>query len=158
MNPWTVLMLDDRDYRILEMLQSDADMPVHAIAERVNISPSACSRRIARLREDGYIRRTVVVLDRPLLDLRGTVYVIIRAHHSGDWLERFRATVASIPEVLECHRLAGNFDYLLKVVVRDVAHYDTVYKRLIARLDLNDVAAYISMETIKDEQALPIRS
>ncbi|MCJ2184434.1 Lrp/AsnC family transcriptional regulator, partial [Novosphingobium sp. 1949] len=149
-------MLDDRDLKILALLQRDADMPAHAIAEQVAMSPSACSRRIVRLREEGYVLGTVAQLDRHRLDLDTTVYVILRARHSGDWLERFRTRIGDIPEILECHRLAGNFDYLLKVVVRDVGHYDEVYKRLIATLDLTDVSAYISMETIKDEHALPL--
>lgn len=149
-------MLDQRDMQILDFLQTDADMPVHVIAERIHISPSACSRRIARLREDGYIQRTVALLDRLRLNLRTTVFVIVRAKHSEAWLERFRALVQSVPEILECHRLAGNFDYLFKVVVQDVESYDAVYKRLVSALELDDVSAYISMETLKDEIALPL--
>lgn len=150
-------MLDSRDLQILQILQDDADTPVSLIAVRVNISPSACSRRIARLREEGYVNRTVALLDRERLNLGTTVYAILQARHASGWLEIFREAISTIPEILECHRLAGNFDYLLKLVVTDVAHYDRVYKRLIAAVELHDVSAYISMETIKDNQALPIR-
>lgn len=152
------MKIDGRDRRILDLLQHDADMPVHRIAEAVALSPSACSRRIAHLRDEGFVRRTVALLDREKLDLSMTVFVILRARHSEDWLGRFRAALANIPEVLECHRLAGNFDYLMKVVVANVAQYDRVYRKLIATIDLDDVSAYISMETIKDDPVLPIAS
>ena len=73
----------------------------------------------------------------------------------ADWLERFRAAVSDIPEIVEVHRLAGNLDYIVKIVVGDIAHYDAIYKRLVGRVDLFDVSAYISMETLKDEPGLP---
>ncbi len=150
-------MLDDRDRKILDLLQGDADLAVQEIAARVHLSASACSRRIARLKEDGYIARSVVVLDRRKLNLSTTVYCLIKtSQHSAEWLERFRAAVAGIPEIVEAQRLAGNLDYILKIVVRDVAHYDDVYKRLVGRVDLFDVSAYIAMETMKDSVALPM--
>lgn len=149
-------MLDDRDLKILDILQRDSDTPVHKVAEQVALSPSACSRRIAHLREAGYIRGTMALLDRDKLAVPMTVYVILHAPHSENWLDRFSAALASIPEIVECHRLAGNFDYLMKVVVANVAQYDSVYRTLISAIDLNDVSAYISMETIKDEPFLPI--
>lgn len=152
-------MLDDRDRKILDLLQGDADLAVQAIAERVHLSPSACSRRIARLKDEGYIARTVAVLDRRKLDLTTTVYCLIKtSQHSADWLDRFRDAVSGIPEIVEAQRLAGNLDYILKIVVRDVAHYDAVYKRLVSRIDLFDVSAYIAMETLKDSPALPTAS
>ncbi|MEI9902817.1 MAG: Lrp/AsnC family transcriptional regulator [Asticcacaulis sp.] len=123
-------MIDDRDRKILDLLQRDAGQPVQDIAEQVHLSASACSRRIARLKDEGYIARTVAVLDRRKLNLTTTVYCLIKtAHHSADWLERFRAAVADISEIVEAQRLAGNLDYILKIVVSDVAHYDTIYKR-----------------------------
>ncbi|MCJ2187851.1 Lrp/AsnC family transcriptional regulator [Novosphingobium beihaiensis] len=150
-------MLDRRDLAILDLLQRDAEMPVYRIAEAVSLSASACSRRIAELKRLGYIRRTVAVLDREKLGLGLTVFVIVRAQHSADWLERFRTVLADTPEVLECHRLTGQADYILKLAVRDIANYDTVYKALIARLAIQDVSAHISMEVIKDALAVPLR-
>ncbi|WP_067733977.1 Lrp/AsnC family transcriptional regulator [Novosphingobium naphthalenivorans] len=150
-------MIDRRDLAILDLLQRDAEMPVYRIAEAVNLSASACSRRIAELKRLGYISRTVAVLDREKLGLGLTVFVIVRAQHSSDWLERFRAALADTPEVLECHRLTGQADYILKLAVRDIANYDTVYKSLISRLSIQDMSAHISMEVIKDALALPIR-
>ena len=149
-------VLDDRDRRILDLLQLDADLPAAEIAERVSLSPSACSRRIARLREAGYVARRVAILDRRRAGLPTTVFVVLRAgRHSAEWLDGFRRAVAAIPEIVEVHRLTGNFDYILKVVLPDVERYDDIYKRLVGRIELSDVSAYISMETLKLETALP---
>lgn len=149
-------MLDDRDRKLLDLLQRDADTPLGELAERVNLSPSACSRRITRLKDEGYITRHVVVLDRTRMNVGTTVFVMVKtAHHTADWLERFRSGVVDIPEIVEVHRLAGNLDYIIKIVVTDIAHYDAIYKRLVSRIDLFDVSAYISMETLKNEQAVP---
>jgi len=149
-------MLDDRDRKLLDLLQRDADSALTDLSERVNLSPSACSRRIARLREEGYIDRPVMVLDRARMNVATTVFVMVKtAHHTADWLERFRAGVIDIPEIVEVHRLAGNLDYIIKIVVTDIAHYDAIYKRLVSRIDLFDVSAYISMETLKNDLAVP---
>lgn len=149
-------MLDDRDRKLLDLLQRDADSALTDLSERVNLSPSACSRRITRLREEGYIDRPVMVLDRARMNVATTVFVMVKtAHHTADWLERFRAGVIDIPEIVEVHRLAGNLDYIIKIVVTDIAHYDAIYKRLVSRIDLFDVSAYISMETLKNEFAVP---
>jgi Lrp/AsnC family transcriptional regulator len=149
-------VLDDRDRKILDRLQRDAETPLSELAERVHLSPSACSRRIQRLKDEGYITRSVTVLDRGRMQVGATVFCLIKtAHHNADWLDRFRTAIGGIGEIVECHRLAGNLDYIIKIVVRDVAHYDTIYKRLVSRIDLFDVSAYISMETLKDEKAIP---
>lgn len=151
------MLIDRRDLVILDLLQRDAETPVYRIAEAVNLSPSACSRRIAELKRLGYISRTVAVLDRAKLGLGLTVFVIVRAQHSSDWLDRFRNVLADTPEVLECHRLTGQADYILKLAVRDIENYDAVYKSLISRLAIQDVSAYISMEVVKEALALPVR-
>lgn len=148
--------LDDRDRKLLKCLQENADTPLNDLAVSVNLSASACSRRITRLKEEGYIKRTVCVLDRRKMNLGATVYVMIKtAQHSSDFLDRFRAALNDIGEIVEAHRLAGNLDYILKIVVRDIEHYDAIYKQLIGRIDLFDVSAYISMQTLKDDKALP---
>lgn len=149
-------MLDERDRRLLAWLQRDSDMPLSELAERVHLSPSACSRRVARLKEEGYIKRSVALLDRQKMGVATTVFVMIKtAHHTADWLERFREALGDIAEIIEAHRLAGNLDYIVKIVVGDIAHYDAIYKRLVGRVDLFDVSAYISMETLKEDAALP---
>ncbi len=150
------MVLDDRDRKILDLLQRDAETPLSELAERVNLSASACSRRVQRLKDEGYITRSVAVLDRARMQVGATIFCLIKtAHHNADWLDRFRAAIGGIGEIVECHRLAGNLDYIVKIVVRDVAHYDAIYKRLVSRIELFDVSAYISMETLKDEMAVP---
>lgn len=149
-------MLDDRDRRILALLQTDAEMPVAEVAEHVALSPSACSRRIARLRAEGYITGTMALLDRRKLNLPTTIFLMVRTDkHSEQWLERFHAAVAEIPEIVEVHRLTGTFDYILKLVMPNVEYYDTLYKQLIANVELHDMSAHISMETVKLSTALP---
>lgn len=149
-------MLDDRDRKILSLLQADADMPVAEMAASVALSASAVSRRIARLKEEGYIARTTVELDRRKIGLPTTVFVIVRTgSHAADWLEKFHAAVGAIPEIVEVHRLTGNFDYILKIVLPDVEHYDVVYKQLVSRIELFDMSAYISMETVKAARGVP---
>ena len=151
-------MLDERDRKLLDLLQRDADIALVSLSDRLNLSPSACSRRISRLKDEGYIARNVVVLDRTRMNVGTTVFVIIKtAHHTADWLEQFRTVIAAIPEIVEVHRLAGNLDYIVKIVVTDIAHYDMIYKRLVSQIDLSDVSAYISMETLKSELAVPTR-
>jgi len=149
-------MLDDCDRKLLTHLQHDSETSVTALADRVNLSVSACSRRIARLKETGYIARQVALLDRRAMGLPTTIFVMLRtARHAPDWLAGFRAAVADIPEIVEVHRLTGHYDYVLKIVLPNVEHYDAVYKALVGRVELFDVSASISMETLKDDTALP---
>jgi Transcriptional regulators len=150
-------MLDDRDRKILDFLQRDAAMPVAQIAEQVSLSPSACSRRIQRLEEAGYIRNRIAVLDRDRIGVPTTVFALIKtAHHSDDWIENFRKAISDIGEIVEAHRLTGSYDYILKVVLPRVEHYDVVYRRLVKRIELFDVSAFISMEVLKSGESLPV--
>ncbi len=149
-------LLDERDRRLLAFLQDDSETPLAMLAERLALSPSACSRRIQRLKEGGYIARSAAVLDRRRMGLPTTIFVLLRtAHHAPDWLDRFRAAVLDIPEIVEVHRLTGNFDYILKIALPNVEHYDVIYKRLVSRIELFDVSAYISMETLKADGGIP---
>jgi Lrp/AsnC family transcriptional regulator len=149
--------VDKLDRKILELLQKDADLTAAEIADRVGLSKAPCWRRIQRLRETGVIRRTVALLDAQALNVGTTVFVTIKApSHSAGWFERFSKVVRDLPEVTELHRMSGDVDYLLRVVVPDIAGYDTVYKRLIAALELLDVSASFSLETLKATTALPL--
>lgn len=151
-------MLDDRDRRILSMLQENSEIPVSEIAEQLSLSPSACSRRIARLRAEGYIIGSIALLDRNRINLPTTIFLLVRTgHHSAGWLEQFHSAVSAIPEIVEVHRLTGNFDYILKLVLPNVEYYDTVYKQLLKRMEMYDMSAYISMETVKMSPGLPTK-
>ena len=150
-------MLDDRDRAILEFLQVNADVAVAELAERVNLSLSACSRRIKRLEDEGYIEARVALLNRAKMRVGTTVFVAIRnARHTADWHEPFVRLLADIPEIQEAHRLTGDIDYILKIAVPDVQAYDVIYKRLVKKLEFSGVSAYISMETLKEVTAVPV--
>lgn len=149
--------LDLIDWAILRVLQANASLPVHEVGERVGLSSNACWRRIKRLEDSGIIAGRVALLDAEKLGLTTTVFVAIRtARHDPAWLDLFSQRVAAIDEISECHRMAGEVDYLLKLVVRDIAHYDRIYRKLIAAVpDIADVSSSFSMEKMKATTALP---
>ncbi len=150
-------MLDKTDRQILELLQDNAELSVNEIADRVALSVSACSRRITRLKDEGYISRIIALLDRKKLNLPTTIFLLVRTGcHSANWLDRFHQAVSEIPEIVEVHRLTGNFDYILKIVLPKIEYYDIIYKQLLSRMELYDMSAYISMETVKLSPGMPI--
>lgn len=149
--------MDKIDAKILWLLQHDASVGLNDIAREVNLSPTPCWRRIQKLREDGVIQRQVALCDAAKLNLGLTAFVMIRAsQHNDAWTTRFLKSVTSIPEIVEIYRMAGDVDYLLKVVVADIAGYDSVYKRLIKFAELRDVSASFAMEVVKHTTALPV--
>jgi Lrp/AsnC family transcriptional regulator len=149
--------MDDIDRRILSCLQEDATMPLDRIADRAGLSASPCWRRIQKLEAAGIIIRRVALLDPERMNVGVTVFVAIRTNqHSKAWAERFFRAVDAIPEVVEFYRMSGETDYMLRVVVPDIAAYDAVYQRLIAQVELYDVSSNFAMERIKHTTALPI--
>ena len=145
------------DAQILSLMQADATLSVAEIAERVHLSSTPCWRRIQRLERDGYIRKRVALLDPEKLNVGVTVFVAIRTNqHNEAWFERLNRAVAAIPEVLEFYRMSGDTDYLLRIVVPDIAGYDAVYRELIRNVDLYDVTSSFAMEQIKFTTALPL--
>ena len=151
------MKLDAIDRKILDILQRNADLQVAEVAAQVGLSATPCWRRIHRLREAGVITRQVALLDPRRVNVGVNVFVSVRTStHSQDWFDRFRATVEVIPEVVEFYRMSGEVDYLLRVVVPDIAAYDAVYKKLIAGTQLLDVSSSFAMEEIKFTTALPL--
>ena len=150
-------ILDAKDRRILAVLQEDAMAPVAEVAERVGLSTTPCWRRIQRLEREGVIRRRVALLDADALNVPVSVFVAVRtSQHSAKWLAQFRRAVEAIPEIVEAYRMSGEIDYLLRVVVPDIAGYDAVYKQLIEKIELADVTSSFSMEEMKHTTALPL--
>jgi Lrp/AsnC family transcriptional regulator len=150
-------IMDAIDLKILALLQTDATLSIAAIGERVGLSQTPCWKRIQRLEADGVIDRRVAVLDPVKLGLGLSVFVSIEtADHSQGWLERFADTVSAMPEVLEFYRMAGDVDYMLRVVVADMQAYDSFYKTLIATLPLKNVTSRFAMEKVKSTTALPL--
>lgn len=149
--------MDDMDRRILKILQVDCSLSVSDIARQVGLSASPCWKRINRMQSDGLIKRQAAVLDADRLGFGLTVFVSIKTgEHSSDWLRAFADKITAMPEVMEFHRMAGEVDYMLKVVVQDMRMFDEFYKRLIDLTALSDVTSRFSMETIKETTALPI--
>lgn len=150
-------VLDAIDRRILRELQADATVPIAELAERVGLSQTPCWKRVRRLTDAGIIERRVAILARERLDLSLVVFVAVRtSRHDEDWLAGFAKGASGFPEVVEFYRMSGEVDYLLKVIVKDIAAYDAFYKRLIAAAPLQDVSSSFAMEQIKFTTALPI--
>jgi Lrp/AsnC family transcriptional regulator len=151
-------MLDDTDIKILSILQDDCTRPVADIGKEVGLSTTPCWRRIQKLEEAGVVRGRVAVLDPHLINVGVTVFIEIKTNqHTLDWLERFRAAIIDMSEVVEAYRMAGEVDYLLRVVVPDIAAYDDFYKRLISRLEISKVSSAFAMEQMKYTTALPLQ-
>jgi Lrp/AsnC family transcriptional regulator len=150
-------MLDEMDIKILKILQEDCTLAVADIGKAVGLSTTPCWRRIQKLEEAGVIKRRVAVLDAQSVNAGVTVFVSIKTdQHSLAWLEKFHSAVIDFPEIIEFYRMSGEVDYLLRVVVPDIASYDTFYKKLIARVDISKVSSAFAMEQIKYTTALPL--
>ncbi|WP_407051975.1 Lrp/AsnC family transcriptional regulator [Methyloraptor flagellatus] len=150
--------MDRIDRKILQILQEDCTVPVAEIGRRVGLSTTPCWRRIQKLEEDGVIQRRVAVLDPKQVNAKVTAFVAITTNqHSDDWLKRFAEVVSQMPEVAEFYRMAGQVDYLLRVVVPDIEAYDAFYKKLIAKIEIADVSSSFAMEQIKYTTALPLQ-
>jgi Lrp/AsnC family transcriptional regulator len=150
-------VIDTIDRKILALLQVDASTPISEIAEKVGLSQTPCWRRIQRLEQDGYIRRRVAFLDREKLNVGTTVFIAIRTNqHNSTWFEKFHRIVANMPEVVDFHRLSGEIDYLIRVIVPGIREYDAFYKRLISQIDITDVSSMFSMEEIKSSSEVPL--
>ena len=149
--------MDQLDIKILRMLQKDSNMSVAAIARKVGLSTSPCWKRIERLRSNKIIKSERAILDYQKLGFNLVAFVCIQSgDHSKEWLENFSQKVTNMPEVAEFHRMAGDVDYMLKVIVQDIQRFDEFYKRLIEVGKLKDVSSRFSMETIKSSTIIPI--
>lgn len=151
------ILLDALDRRILDALMQDSSRSLAELSAAVGLSPTPCWKRVKRLEASGVIRGRVALVDRAAVGLGVTAFVAIRAGaHDADWLARFQEGVAAIPEVVEFYRMAGEVDYLLKILCRDIADYDRIYKRLIQVAPMGDVSASFAMEEMKYSTRLPL--
>ena len=149
--------MDQKDRDILRIIQGNAGLSMSELAERVALSKTAVWRRIRGLEKRRVIRGRATLIDPESLGFGLTVFALVRTNqHSDQWFAKFERAVASIPEILEFHRTSGDIDYLLRIVARDMRHYDEVYKRLIRQVDLADVSSTFVMETFKSDAGLPI--
>ena len=149
--------MDDTDRGILECLQEDAGMPKAEIAKRVSLSTTPCWRRVQKLKASGVVRKEVALLDREKLNVGLTAFVSIRTNqHNPEWLKRFAEAIVDIPEIVECYRMSGEVDYLLRIVIPDMKAYDGVYNQLIQTIEIYDVTSSFAMEELKYSTALPL--
>ena len=149
--------IDQIDKRLLRELQRDASLSQRELADRVGLSQNACWRRLKAMTAAGLLQGSTARIDRRQLGLDLVVFVMLRTrHHSAEWLATFRRHVLTIPEVVDFHRIGGDYDYLLKVVTEDMASYDRVYQRLIEAVELDSVTSYFAMEAIAEGRPLPL--
>jgi Lrp/AsnC family transcriptional regulator len=151
--------MDAIDRRILLALQEDATIPLSELALKAGLSPTPCWKRVQKLEDAGVIEKRVALLNPAKVGLGLTVFVEIEtSEHSSQWLNEFATKVKDMPEVMGLYRMAGDVDYLMQVVVRDMADYDAFYKRLVAAFALKNVTSRFAMERIKatTSYALPL--
>ena len=149
--------MDSYDRALLKAIQIDADRTVQELADAIGLSATPTARRLKLLAERGLIEKTVTLLNPERLGLRTTLFVFVRtSRHDEAWLKQFSDGVSRMPEVVEFYRMGGEIDYLLKIVLPEIAAYDDIYKRLIAVAPLADVSAAFAMEAIKNTTELPV--
>ncbi len=152
-----LVALDKIDRKILSILQKDATIPVAEIGKKIGLSTTPCWRRIQKMEEDGVILHRVAVLNPKKVNAGVTVFVSIRtSEHNDAWMRKFSNVVEGFSEVVEFYRMSGDVDYILRVVVPDIAAFDVFYKKLIKQIPLSDVSSSFAMGQIKYTTALPL--
>lgn len=151
-------MTDKTDLKLLALLQQDCTLSLQTLADAVHLTTTPCWKRLKRLEEEGYIRARVALLDAEKLALPLTAFMLIKTQqHNSSWYQRFVASVHAMPEVMGCYRMAGEYDYLLRIRVADMKSYDAFYKRLVNAVPgLLDVTSSFAMEEIKYTTVLPL--
>ena len=149
--------IDAIDRKILRVLQEDASLSVAEIGERVGLSSTPCWKRIQRMEAERIIIGKVALVDQDRIGLGLSVFVSVESgDHSEEWLKKFATAVSAMSEVMEFYRMAGDVDYMLRVVVADMRSYDIFYKKLISAVALKNVTSRFAMEKIKSVTALPV--
>ncbi|MBP0443642.1 Lrp/AsnC family transcriptional regulator [Roseomonas sp. SSH11] len=151
--------MDEIDRKIIALLQGDATLSVAQLADKVGLSATPCWKRVQKLEANGVITRRVALVDPEKIGVGLIVYVAIEAgDHTPEWLSTFSRSIASMPEVMEAHRMAGEVDYMLRVAVPGMAEFDAFYKRLIAAVPMRNVTSRFAMEQLKYTTAYPLHS
>ncbi|EHY0933887.1 Lrp/AsnC family transcriptional regulator [Vibrio cholerae] len=151
-------MLDKVDRQILAILQQDCTVSLNELAEAVNLTTTPCWKRLKKMEEGGVIRERVALLDAQALDLSFTAFVMVTTNnHSHEWYCHFVTAVEEFPEVMEFYRMAGEYDYMMKVQVKDMPCFDRFYKKLVNSIEgLNKVTSTFAMESLKYTTQLPL--
>src|ERR1700742_298587 len=142
--------IDRLDREILRLISVDSSLSLADIACKAGLTPTPCWKRIRRMEQDGIIQSRVAILDADKVGLPVSVFVAVEtADHSSDWLDRFAQEIRDMPQIVDAWRMSGDVDYLLHVVVADIAAYDQFYRGLIAAVPLRNVSSRFSMERMK---------
>lgn len=156
--PTETITFDKIDQRILDILQRDCETPINAISEAIGLSTTPCWRRIKRMEEAGVIKARVALVNQARANVPMTVFIgVSTPRHEATWLAQFCELIEDIPEIVEAYRLTGTVDYILKVVASDITTYDSVYKKMIERLEFRQIDSMISMEELKFTTAIPTK-
>ncbi|ATJ90139.1 Lrp/AsnC family transcriptional regulator [Acetobacter tropicalis] len=149
--------LDHLDRTLLRLLQQDASLSQRDLAERAGMSQNACWRRLQHLRATNVLQGETARINRAATELGLTVFVLIKTrHHAQSWLDDFKKIVLSIPNIIDFYRIAGEYDYMLKIVARDMNAFDAIYRKIIEKIDIDTVTSYMAMEAIADNRPLPL--
>tara|TARA_B110000967_G_scaffold209616_1_gene266628 strand:- start:3628 stop:4104 length:477 start_codon:yes stop_codon:yes gene_type:complete len=149
--------MDAIDVKLLELLQRNAELTIQDLSKEVNLSTTPCWKRINNLKSNGFINKTVSLVDRKRVGANVTAMVSVTVNtHDQEKINIFAQTVLSIPEVIECYRMSGEVDYLLKVVVSDIDSYDRFYKNLIEKVKFLKVTSNFAIEEIKSTTEIPL--
>ena len=150
--------LDKTDRKILSLLQQDGTLSLSDLAEAVNLTTTPCWKRLKKLEESGVIEKRVALLNPEKLDLSFTAFVLIKtSDHSHEWYSKFVLTASGFPEVMEFYRMAGEYDYMMKVLVKDMQSFDRFYKKLVNSVEgISKVTSTFAMEPLKYTTALPL--
>ncbi len=152
------MAIDSTDKKLLGFLQEDANISTSALADKLHISQSPCWRRISRLEEQGIIQKRVAVLDREALGMSVVVFATVNLTQTGRQnLIEFEQMIKGHPEVLECYTMTGIWDYVLKIVTRDVRHYEDFVRNTLSASDLiRELHSHVAVTEIKNTSALPL--
>ena len=149
--------MDAIDIKLLELLQKNAELTIQELSKKVHLSTTPCWKRINQLKSNGYINKTVSLVDRKRVGVKVTAMVSIKVNnHNQERISIFAKTIQDIPEVIECYRMSGETDYLLKVVVSDIESYDIFYKNLIEKVQFLKVTSNFAIEEIKSTTEIPL--
>ena len=153
-----IVKLDEIDLKILRILQEQADMNITLIADKVGLSHTPCWRRIRKMEESGVIASRKCHLDAEKVGLDVSIFVFVRLDvHSSEVLEEFEAATQNVPEIMQCYTMSGEFDYLLRVVVRTVRDYEKAVKGELLKLPhVGVMNSHFALNEIKNKTALPI--
>ena len=150
--------LSSTELEMLRLLQSDASLSTNAIAERLNLSQSPCWRRLNQLEQAGYVRKRVALLDRNVLGMEVVAFATVSLATEGYRdISAFEQGIAAHPEVVECYTMTGIWDYLLKIITRDIRHYEAfARKTLLTNPYIRELHSHIAVTEVKNSTELPL--